>query len=190
MNAPRSLAAMVASLALMGASCQGHAPMPAVPHVDLPRFMGDWYVIAHIPSRPEREAWNAVESYRLADDGTIETTFRYRNGAANAPLKTMRPRGYVQADSGNAVWGMQFFWPIRAEYVIADLDTGYQETIVARSARDYAWIMARTPTIPEADYQRLVARLQALGYSLEGLRRVPQQWPEPRSDRPPLPSSS
>jgi apolipoprotein D and lipocalin family protein len=31
--------------------------------VDVPRFMGDWYVIAHIPSWPEREAYDAVESY-------------------------------------------------------------------------------------------------------------------------------
>ncbi|HEU4664540.1 MAG TPA: lipocalin family protein, partial [Dokdonella sp.] len=164
---------------LTAASCgRSSAPMPSVSQVDLPRFMGDWYVIAHIPSRPERDAWNAVESYRLADDGTVTTTFRYRGGSAEAPLETMHARGYVRAGTGNAIWGMQFIWPIRAEYVIAYLDPDYQETIIGRSARDYAWIMARTPTIPESRYRLLVSRLQSLGYATDALRRVPQQWPD------------
>ncbi|HEY6939858.1 lipocalin family protein [Dokdonella sp.] len=163
---------------LTAASCSRGTPMPSVGHVDLSRFMGDWYVIAHIPSRPERNAWNAVESYRLADDGTVGTTFRYRSGRADAPLETMHARGYVRPGTGNAVWGMQFIWPIRAEYVVAYLDADYRETIIARSARDYAWIMARTPTIPESDYRRLVSQLQSLGYATDALRRVPQQWPE------------
>jgi apolipoprotein D and lipocalin family protein len=155
------------------------APMPAVDHVDLQRFMGDWYVIAHVPSRPERNAWNAIEHYALADDGTITTTFRFRRGAADADLETMHARGYVRAGTGNARWGMQFVWPIRAEYVINELDADYRFVLVTRTARDYAWIMARTPELPAADYERLVAKLGALGYDTSAVRRVPQVWPEP-----------
>ena len=44
-------------------------PTPA-PRVDIPRYMGDWYVIAVIPTRLEKDAFNAVESYRLDDDGS------------------------------------------------------------------------------------------------------------------------
>ncbi len=183
MSARRLARSLVASLALAAAGCRGHAQLAPVDHVDLQRFMGDWYVIAHVPSRPERSAVNAIEGYRLAEDGTIETTFRYREGSVDAPVKTMRPRGFVRAGSGNAVWGMQFIWPIRAEYVIAYVDPDYQQTIVARSARDYAWIMARTPTIPGADYARLLTRLEGLGYAPSRVRRVPQQWPEPRDDQ-------
>ena len=39
-------------------------PIPVVAHVDLERFMGDWYVIANIPTFVEKGAHNAVESYR------------------------------------------------------------------------------------------------------------------------------
>jgi len=132
--------------------------LPRMESVDLPRFMGDWYVIAHVPSRPERRAHNAIENYVLEADGTIRTTFRYRDAPAGR-LKTMHPKARVVAETGNAVWGMQFIWPVRAEYVIAYVDAGYQETIVARSKRDYAWIMARTPTLPPQRYQALQARL-------------------------------
>lgn len=172
-----------AMLAIAGCAHDRPAIRP-VEQVELTRFMGDWYVIAHIPSRPERDAFNAVESYALQADGTIRTTFRYRDGSFEAPLKTMRPRGFVQPGSGNAIWGMQFIWPIRAEYLIAWLDPGYSQTIIARNARDYAWIMARTPTIPAADYDAAVARLQVLGYTIDDLRRVPQRWPEAAGERP------
>ena len=72
---------------------------------------------------------------------------------------------------------MQFLWPIKAEYLIAYLDSAYSETIIARNVRDYVWIMARNPRLSEADYQRLVSRVAALGYDTTQLRRVPQEWP-------------
>jgi apolipoprotein D and lipocalin family protein len=146
--------------------------------VDLRRFMGDWYVIGNIPTLPERDAYNAVESYSLDGDGRIRTRFRYREGAFDGPLRTMNPIGTVVPGSGNAVWGMQFIWPIKAEYVIVDVDPAYSLTIIGRSARDYAWIMARDPSIPDQRYDAAVARLQALGYDVSKLRRVPQRWPE------------
>ena len=78
------------------AACATHPPtIPPVASVDLPRFMGDWYVIAHIPTPPEREAYDAVESYRLDAEGRIRTTFRYRKGGFDAPLETMEPVGTV-----------------------------------------------------------------------------------------------
>ena len=150
--------------------------VPTVSQVDLPRFMGDWYVIASIPTFLEKRAYNAVESYRLEPDGTIATTFTFRKGSLQGPLKTMKPRGWVR-DSTNAVWGMQFMWPIKAEYLIAYLNDDYTETIIARSARDYVWIMARTPVLTPSEYQRLVAAVEKLGYDPAKLRRVPQHWP-------------
>lgn len=163
-----------ALLLLTGCSTQASRPIPPVAQVELPRFMGDWYVIAHIPSFAEREAWDAVESYQLRADGRIATTFHYRKGSFTAPVKTMRPVGTVRPGTGNAIWGMQFIWPIKAEYVIAYLDPDYTQTIVGRSARDYAWVMARTPQISAADYQANLKRLQALGYDISQVRPVPQ----------------
>jgi apolipoprotein D and lipocalin family protein len=160
-----------------------HTPptIPPVAKVDLQRFMGDWYVIANIPSYPEREAYNAVESYELKNDGRIMTTFRYRKGSFDAPVKMMHPVGHVVPGTSNAVWDMQVYWPIKAEYVIVGLNDDYSQTIIGRSKRDYAWVMSRTPTISQHDYDAAVAKLKALGYKLDDLRKVPQQWPEAKS---------
>lgn len=151
--------------------------MKPADQVELARFMGPWHVIANIPTVLEKDAYNAVETYELADDGTIETTFSFRKGGFDGPQKEYHPRGFVRENTNNAVWGMQFIWPIKAEYVIAYVSPDYDETIVARSALDYVWIMARTPTLPEARYSALVARVAAMGYDVTKLNKVPQQWP-------------
>lgn len=174
-------AIVLGALALVGAAvaCRAESlPMPPVPHVDIDRFMGSWYVLASIPTPPERNAFNAVESYTLRPDGKIETNFRYREGSFDGKVKTMHPVGTVQPNSGNAIWGMRFVWPIEAEYVIAHLESDYSTVIVGRSKRDYVWIMARTPAISEDKYQKLVEYVTALGYDAGKLRKTPQKWPE------------
>jgi apolipoprotein D and lipocalin family protein len=165
-------------LAAVLSGCQStpeRAPIASVSRVDLQRFMGDWYVIGNIPTFIEKEAFNAVESYRLAADGTIETTFTFNKGATDGPLKKYTPKGFVRDGSSNAVWGMQFVWPIKAEYLIAYLNDDYTHTIIARNRRDYVWILARTPTISEPEYNALVERTRQMGYDVTLLRRVPQQ---------------
>ncbi len=163
---------------MMAWGCSTLSPLEPVGQVDLQRFMGDWYVIAAIPTFIEKDAYNAVESYRLADDGTIATTFRLRKGGFTGPIKSYHPRGYVRENTGNAVWGMQFIWPFKAEYLIIHLDEDYATTVIGRNKRDYVWIMARTPHLPDAMYQRIVQRLGTQGYDTGRIRKVPHQWPE------------
>jgi len=138
--------------------------------------MGDWYVIANIPTFIEEGAHNAVESYRLDEDGTIATTFTFRDGDFDGELKRYNPRGFVRDDPSKAVWGMQFIWPFKAEYRIIYLSDDYTRTIIGRSARDYVWIMARSPQIDDREYQAMVALLAEVGYDVSQVRKVPQRW--------------
>lgn len=154
-------------------------PIQPVAHVELPRYMGDWYVIANIPPWIEQGAHNSVENYRLDEDGNIPTTFTYRKDAYDGPLKTLRSKAFVVDHDSNARWGVQFIWPIKAEYLIAWLADDYSQVIVARNARDYVWVMARTPVVSDADYAALRERVRALGYDTSKLGRVPQRWPDP-----------
>jgi apolipoprotein D and lipocalin family protein len=168
----------ISGLIMMLCACQSTpiAPMPTVAQVDLQRFMGDWYVIANIPTFIEKGAHNAIESYRLDSDGTIATTFTFRDGAFDGKPKKYSPRGFVKDTRSNALWGMQFIWPIKSDYRITYLADDYSQTIISREARDYVWIMARTPNIPETDYQRLLKIVGEQGYDLSQIQKVPQQW--------------
>jgi apolipoprotein D and lipocalin family protein len=171
-----ALIALTGVAAVFSFSANGKPTIPPVDNVDLPRFMGDWYVIAHIPTFIEKDAYDAVESYALRDDGKVQTTYRQRKGSFDAKLETMRPVGTIRPDTGNAVWGMQFVWPIRADYRIAYLSPDYRTTVIAREKRDYLWIMARTPKVDDAELQRLVQFAVAQGYDAARIQRVPQRW--------------
>lgn len=162
-------------LVLVG--CASHPPLPTVEDLDLERFMGDWYVQAHIPVGSEKNAYNGVESYALGDDGRVLTSYVFREGGFDGELEVMEPVGFVSKGS-SAVWGMRFIWPFKAEYRVAYVDEAYTETIIARTKRDYAWIMTRDADISDERLERLEAALSDLGYDTDELRRVPQRWPD------------
>ena len=153
-------------------------PIRTQSFVDLDRFSGDWYVIASIPTVLEKDAFNAVETYEKPVDGKVATTFRFNKGALDGPEKVYHPTGFVRDSVSNAVWGMQFIWPIKAEYRIVYVDETYDMTVIGRSKRDYVWIMARTSSISAAQYQSLLNIVRAEGYDLSALRKVPHSRPE------------
>lgn len=154
------------------------APLQPVPHVDLPRYMGSWYVVASIPTRFERNSYNPVETYRLDSDGRICTSFRFHDGGFEGPVKKIHSVATVDSDTGNAEWRVHLLWILREQYIVAWLASDYSRVIVARDARDYTWLMARTPYIAPAEYKDMLRRLRAMGYDLSKLRKSPQRWPE------------
>ena len=158
--------------------CSHNAPMATVDYVDIDRFMGDWYVVANIPTFLEDGAHNAVESYARNDDGTIATTFTFRDGSFDGDLKQYNPTGYIIDEKTNALWGMQFIWPIKADYRIVYLDKDYSKTIIGREARDYVWVMARDPQLGDEEYHEIVRFIDSIGYDVSKMNRVPQYWPD------------
>jgi len=166
---------ILAATILGGCAAKG-PEMKTVDHVNIDRFMGPWYVIANIPTFLEKGAHNAVETYSVNDDGTIATKFTYRKGGFDGEAKEYNPKAFILDKESNARWGMRFVWPIKADYRIVYLDDDYTTTIIGRQSRDFVWIMARTPTISDVDYDQLVSVVESLGYDTSILERVPQRW--------------
>ncbi len=156
--------------------CSSNPPIRIEKAVDINRFMGDWYVIANIPTFIEKGAHNAIESYKLNSDGSIATKFSFNQDSFNGEKKEYHPTGYVYDEKSNAIWGMQFIWPFKSDYRIVYLDKDYNHTIIGRIKRDYVWIMARNPTIPEDEYKKMVQIIEQEGYDISKLKIVPQQW--------------
>ncbi|NNF18017.1 MAG: hypothetical protein HKN70_14830 [Gammaproteobacteria bacterium] len=174
-----SPASLLLAVVLMTGGLVGCAGNPSLPpiqtaeYVDLERFMGDWYVIASIPTFIEKHAYNAIETYELEEPGVIATTFTFNKGGPDGPRKTYHPTGYVYDTESNAIWGMQFIWPFKGDYKVVYVDPDYQHTIIGRSKRDYVWIMSRSPNISAADYSALKDIVARQKYDPEKLRRVP-----------------
>ena len=178
MRVPAAIPAVL-SLALLLGGCESMPKQPIATEdsVDIERFMGRWYVVAHIPTFFFFNDTATTEIYTLAEDGRIETVFRFRKGGFDGPVKTYTPNGVVKDESG-AIWGMQFIWPFRADYRIVHVDDAYEETIIGRQKRDYVWIMTREPQVSDAAWERLYDIVAAQGYDTSEIRRVPQRWPE------------
>ena len=80
---------LAAAVTLTGCATGGaRDPMQVIERVDLERFMGQWYVIANIPTLIEKGAHNAVESYRLDSDGSIATSKKSVCGPRTVKLPT------------------------------------------------------------------------------------------------------
>jgi apolipoprotein D and lipocalin family protein len=180
-NAPQSwsgaiLRCSACAMIVFLSACGSVKPLATVEYVDLDRFMGDWYVIANIPTSIEEEAFNAVESYQLDKDGSIATTFTFNEGSFRGEKKQYNPRGFIRDSTTNAEWGMQFIWPIKADYRIIYLDEDYQLTVIGRNKRDYVWVMARSFSIQADQYDAMVQLVADAGYDITKIRKVPQQW--------------
>jgi len=176
MKTLRNFSMSFTAVALLSACASDMQEMPTVDYVDLDRFMGDWYVIANIPTFIEKGAHNAVETYSMNDDGSIATRFTFRKDSFDGKEKVHNPKGFVTDTESNAIWGMRFVWPIKADYRIIYLDDDYSVTVIGRNKRDFVWIMARDSEITEQAYNELVEFIVSVGYDASELQRVPQQW--------------
>ena len=170
--------ALIGVFAVLLSACQSQPERPPIPlarNLDLDRFMGDWYVIANIPTWPEKGAHNAVESYERLAPEKIGVTFSFNEDSFDGKRKTMTPTGFV-TEADDAIWKMQFIWPLRADFRVVYVDDDYQTTIIGRQKRDYLWIMARQPKLDEATLARLYHIAAEAGYDTDRIQRVPQRW--------------
>ena len=172
----RGFFALISSVLLASsASAAATLPIRTMEFVDLEKWSGEWFVLASIPTALEKDAYNAVEAYEPPKNGTVQTTFRFNQGSLDGPQKSYRPKGFIQNNTGGAIWGMQFVWPVKAEYRILYVDPEYQFSIVGRSKRDFVWVMARDANVSDADYERLLNIVEQEGYDLNKIRRIPHQ---------------
>ena len=179
---PRNLLAVITFCLLSG--CQTQKPLETVDYVDLQRFMGDWYVIANIPTMFEKNAYNPIESYQLNADGTVATTFTFNEGSFDGEQEVMTAKGFIKNKQTNAEWGMQFFWPIKADYRIVYVDNDYKYTVIGRNKRDYLWIMARQPKISDQIFVELETMLSGMGYDTNLIQRAPHQPMDQSTEKP------
>jgi apolipoprotein D and lipocalin family protein len=150
-------------------------PIHTVGHVDLPRYMGDWYIISEIPNLAEKSCFDSVESYALRPDGGIDNWFSCRKKSFEAPMKRVTSAKAKVADPNtNATWHLRFYKILSIDYVVLDLDPNYQWVVVGHPSHRYAWIMARANSLPDSLYDSILSRTQAQGYDPQLFVKVPQ----------------
>lgn len=156
-------------------------PLQTVARVELSRYLGTWYELANFPQRFQRGCTATTATYTLRADGDLEVLNRCRKGSLDGQERSARGRARVVDRVTNAKLKVSFFRPFWGDYWIIDLSDDYSYAVVGHPGRDYLWILARQPTMAEATYQGIVARLEAQGYETSRLVRT-LQVAAPRPD--------
>lgn len=172
-----AIAMLIAAAALVAVSACSSTPMPArfanAPPIDLPRFMGRWHVIAHVPYFAERGHVASVDEYSLQPDGDIGVRYTYRKSFSE-PEQSLESRATVKPGTGNRQWTTWFYRVIPTRYRILEVAPDYSWALIDYPGRDLAWVFARSPVMDDALYQDLERRLGAYGVNVDKVRRVPQ----------------
>jgi apolipoprotein D and lipocalin family protein len=153
------------------------APLRSTVQLDLSRYMGRWWVIAHTPYFAEKGKVATADVYTLRPDGKIENTYVYRKRFGGAE-KQMHGVATVVPGTGNAQWKIAFFGGlVRADYLVLEVAPDYSWALIGQPSRKLAWVFARDPQMDDAQLASLLAKFPGYGYDPARLQRVPQQPP-------------
>lgn len=174
--------------ALLLAACAGHGsrddedvpempedlPLLAVPHVDLDRFLGRWYMIANIPYFAERGNLAPYVEYSRRDDGMLDDLYTARETFEKPPFQK---HGIIEVTNlvNNAEGRITFLGPLWQDYSVLYLDDDYKYTVIAHPSRNYAWLFSREPDISKEVYSRMIAVLAANHFKVDRILKIPQR---------------
>ena len=144
-----------------------------VDYVDLDKFMGDWYVIANIPTWIEKGAHNALEQYFWNDKGYIDVVFSFNQDSFAGASKKLTQKAFIYNKISNAEWRIQPFWPLKLPYIVIDLDEEYTYTVIGYPSRKFLWIMSRSKSLNEQTLNKIYEKLDAQGYDTSLIEKVP-----------------
>lgn len=172
-TAKQSIATGLLVWAAMGAAQAELAPLQTVASVDVPRYMGTWHEIAKYPNWFQKKCASSTQAtYTLQANGQVQVLNRCKTdkgewsealGAARQIGGTTSPQLKVRF----APEWLSFIPLVWGDYWIIDLDPDYQWVVVSEPQREYLWILSRTPQMPAATYQTLLAKLEKLGFNLK-----------------------
>lgn len=177
--------ALAVSLACAGAWSQGpigQSPgdLSTIASLDVPRYMGTWYEIAKYPNRFQKNCVSdTTAEYRLQPGGTVQVINRCQkmNGELDEAVGEARQTGRATSPKLQVRFApawlsfLPFVW---GDYWVIDLDEGYQLVAVSEPAREYLWILSRSPTVNPEAYAALLGRLRSQGFNLDRLERTRQ----------------
>jgi apolipoprotein D and lipocalin family protein len=149
-----------------------------VDHVDLNRFMGNWYEIARLETPLQSECGSAKVTYKLEKKSEIEILHACHEKEKG---KTIHAKGLARIDDKktNAKWKVSYMPVFKKWHVfsgslwIVGLDPEYQYAILGHPTHKHLWILGRKSEISQEKYEELVTVARMKGYKTKELIRVP-----------------
>jgi apolipoprotein D and lipocalin family protein len=145
--------------------------LAVVPKVELEKYLGKWYEIAHLPFKFEDGCSDITATYTLLKDGKISVL---NQCTKNGKAKASKGKAKVVDKTTNAKLKVTFFWPFYGDYWIIKLGEAYDYSVVGTPDRKYLWILSRTPTMAENLFSELLEFVKSKGFNVDNLIKTSQ----------------
>ncbi len=143
-----------------------HNSLEVVPHVELEKYLGKWYEIAHLPFRFEDDCTDITATYSMSEDGNISVL---NECLKRGKLKKAKGKAKVVDKNTGAKLKVTFFWPFSADYWIIDLGKDYDYAVVGTPNRKYLWILSRMPQMDDELFSRIIESVKSKGFDVSKL---------------------
>ena len=157
---------------------QAGAPLATVPKVDLDRYAGRWHEVARTPNWFQRNcAADVTAEYARRPDGTVAVvnSCRRADGSldrAEGTARVVDPATNAKLEVAFAPEALRWIPAVWGNYWVIELAPDYRYAIVGEPSRTYLWVLSRTPTLDEASWQAIDARIAAAGYDRAKVTRT------------------
>ncbi len=146
--------------------------LEVVPHVELEKYLGKWYEIAHLPAKFQESCDETTATYTLSKDGSISVL---NQCSKNGKTKQAKGKAKVVDKNSNAKLKVTFFWPFYGDYWIIELGNNYDYSVVGTPNRKYLWVLSRTPQMDNKLYSQLVEHARSKGFDVDKLIKTLQK---------------
>jgi apolipoprotein D and lipocalin family protein len=143
-----------------------HNILEVVPKVDLKRYLGKWYEIAHLPAKFQEGCDESTATYALNENGSISVL---NECVKNGKPKIAKANAKIVDKASGAKLKVTFFWPFAGDYWIIDLGKDYEYAVVGTPSRKYLWILSRTPKMDEKIYAQIIEFVKSKGFETKNL---------------------
>lgn len=136
--------------------------MQPVAALDLERYAGRWYEIAHFPVPFQEGCTATTADYALRADGRIRVVNSCRRGSPDGPLSRISGTAEVVGPGRLSVRLGRI--PFSAPYWVLWVAPDYGTAVVGVPSGRAGWVLHRSPAIPPARLAAAQAALAANGY--------------------------
>lgn len=144
---------------------------PKPPPAHLLPYLGEWYEIIRQDHAFEEGLTNVTASY-VFDQGVIHVKNRGYS-SFDKEWREVKGRAELANSNGHDYLKVTFFRPFYGSYVVFELDEeSDQYALVIGLNGEHFWLLSKTPTMPKAVKNRLLARVQALGFHMDKVVEV------------------
>jgi apolipoprotein D and lipocalin family protein len=140
----------------------------AVKPFDITKYLGQWYEVARLDFRFERNLNNTTARYSFNPDGSINVLNRGFDYKTNKWKESIGKAKFV-GDTTEAKLKVSFFGPFYAGYNVIAIDPDYTYALIAGKNKKYLWLLSRGKTMPENIKQNYLKKAESLGYNISDL---------------------